>query len=355
MILLLLVLVAYLTVEVMLLRTASYGISPCGAAYRPVTVMVAARNEAAHIGACIESLLAQRYPAAMVQILIGDDGSEDATATIIQQYQQVEYHRIESQWPGLRGKQNVLAHLAHHARNDIFVITDADITHHPDWLAAIVAGFDAPEVGLVTGGTIVHGNKAFHHMQTYDWLVGVLTIKACDDIGMPITAVGNNMAVTRAAYRSVGGYEALPFSITEDFLLFKHIRAAGYRYRWLLNPVMLNRSAPMPDFSALLHQRKRWYKGGTAGPWYAGAMYFLFAATNPLLVSGVFWLEYGWALVAAKILADFLVFAAGFRALGMLRLLRYFPVYVLYHIFTSVALPVYFIMPTRVIWKGRSY
>ncbi|QGW27137.1 glycosyltransferase [Phnomibacter ginsenosidimutans] len=53
--------------------------------YQPnttVTVLVPARNEAANIAACLKSLVAQRFPANFLQIIVLDDASEDDTAAI---------------------------------------------------------------------------------------------------------------------------------------------------------------------------------------------------------------------------------------------------------------------------------
>ncbi|MBC7317136.1 MAG: glycosyltransferase, partial [Chloroflexi bacterium] len=48
-----------------------------------VSVLIPARNEARNIGACLESLVAQDYP--NLEILVLDDDSSDATASIVQE------------------------------------------------------------------------------------------------------------------------------------------------------------------------------------------------------------------------------------------------------------------------------
>src|SRR6185437_11661566 len=48
-----------------------------------IAVIVPARNEAANIGPCVESLSAQQYPPDRLAIIVVDDDSADATAAIV--------------------------------------------------------------------------------------------------------------------------------------------------------------------------------------------------------------------------------------------------------------------------------
>ena len=47
--------------------------APAGSMLPSVTVVVPARNEAANIGACVRSLLAQEYPTGRLRIVVIDD------------------------------------------------------------------------------------------------------------------------------------------------------------------------------------------------------------------------------------------------------------------------------------------
>jgi cellulose synthase/poly-beta-1,6-N-acetylglucosamine synthase-like glycosyltransferase len=51
-----------------------------------VTVLIAARNEAARIHLTIDDILAQDYPKQLTEIIIVDDHSTDATSEIIGSY-----------------------------------------------------------------------------------------------------------------------------------------------------------------------------------------------------------------------------------------------------------------------------
>jgi succinoglycan biosynthesis protein ExoA len=51
-----------------------------------VSVVIPMRNEAAHIGPCIDSVLAQDYPAERLEVIVVDGDSDDDSATVLQAY-----------------------------------------------------------------------------------------------------------------------------------------------------------------------------------------------------------------------------------------------------------------------------
>lgn len=326
-----------------------------------VSIFIAARNEENNILASLQSVANQQYPNDKLQILIGDDASEDETGNIIQSFikdkPHFQYHRITHPISNLRGKQNVLAQLAHFAKGNIIVFTDADITHHPEWLAHLIAPLNDENIGVVSSATIVNPTDWWSGFQAIDWLVGMLTVKALDDVGLPITSVGNNMAVSKKAYDAVGGYENLPFSITEDYLLFDAIRQKGFRHAWLLGGNVLNLSTPIADWRTLFHQRRRWFKGGSSGPWYSIALFGFYTLANPLLIASFFFIDVTsvFGLLACKYISDFILIFTGCILTKKRILLRYTIWYPFYSIFTSVFIGLYLLLPVKVKWKGRTY
>ena len=51
-----------------------------------ISVIIPARNERRNIGACVESILAQKYPQHLFEIIVVDDHSEDDTAHVVYEY-----------------------------------------------------------------------------------------------------------------------------------------------------------------------------------------------------------------------------------------------------------------------------
>ena len=57
-----------------------------------VTIIIPARNESAYIQTCIQSILDQKYPTQLFEILVIDDHSEDNTTELVRQFQAPNTH-----------------------------------------------------------------------------------------------------------------------------------------------------------------------------------------------------------------------------------------------------------------------
>ncbi|RZK51458.1 MAG: glycosyltransferase [Hymenobacter sp.] len=259
-----------------------------------VSILIAARNEEAALPRCLASVRALGYPAHLLEVLVGDDASTDRTRAVAEAAMQnfagkFEVVAITETLGAARGKANVLAHLTQRATTEYFLLTDADIGLPTTWVQAMLA-HAAPQVGTVTGLTVVQGASLLADLQGVDWLVSLASMQVASDSGQPMTAMGNNMLVTRAAYRATGGYEALPFSITEDLAMFKAVNAQGYGFRQLFEPAVRASSLPAASWAALLRQRLRWVRGVAGLPTKVQVAVVVFSgywlAVAGLLVAG---------------------------------------------------------------------
>lgn len=60
-----------------------------------ITVVVPARNEAANIVACLQSLLHQDYPEALMEVVVVDDFSSDNTVGLVRQFSDPRVRLLE--------------------------------------------------------------------------------------------------------------------------------------------------------------------------------------------------------------------------------------------------------------------
>ena len=340
------------------------GTRPAGPVPAPrprVSVLIAARDEATALPRCLASLRALHYPPELIEVLVGDDASTDGTAAVagaaMQGFAgQFRVVAIADTLGAARGKANVLAHLARVATTDFFFITDADISVPPTWIAGLLA-HAAPGVGTVTGITAVRGPRLFHRLQGIDWLLSLSLVQVVSDLGRPVTAMGNNMLVTRAAYEATGGYEVLPFSVTEDFALFKATLAQGYGFRNVYEPAVRADSLPILSWAALLKQRRRWLKGVEALPLRLRLELLFFSGFWPAL-GAVAWaggpgLALGcWGL---KVLVQGSLAYFAHRRAGLRLPWQLLPLFELYTIALTFGLVGYRLLGGAVVWKGRRY
>ena len=114
-----------------------------------VSIVVAARNEAARLPARLDNLLSLYYPASRRQIIVVSDGSTDETLKVLAGYQSKGLVDVVAVPPG--GKALALNAGIERARFEIVVFADARQTFAPDALRELVAPFADPRVGAVTG------------------------------------------------------------------------------------------------------------------------------------------------------------------------------------------------------------
>ncbi|MCB2407878.1 glycosyltransferase [Hymenobacter sp. BT178] len=326
-----------------------------------VSILIAARNEEAAIARCLTAIRQLSYPAHLVEVLLGDDASTDQTRAVAERTMQGYAGRfqcltITEQLGTARGKANVLAHLARVATSDYFFITDADIAVAPGWIQAMLP-FAGPKVGTVTGLTVVRGPRLFDQLQGLDWLQSLGLVQVVSDQGRPVTAMGNNMLVTRAAYEVTGGYEALPFSVTEDFELFKAVLAKGFTFRNVFRPEVLAYSLPIGTPLRLLHQRRRWLRGVEALPGWLQSGLLFYAMFYPLLLVLV-WAAgplAALAVLGVKMLLQGLLAWGCYRRAGLRMPWHLLPAFELYTVALTVSLSVFRLLPVAFDWKGRLY
>lgn len=325
-----------------------------------VAILVPARNEEKNIEACLNSLLKLNYPKELLEIWVGNDGSTDNTSYLIDQFcnshQHIKKYEVRETLGTARAKGNVLAHLVNASKAEYVFVTDADIEVGEDWLKHLLSFLLEPKVGMVSGTTVVQGSSYFEKWQGLEWTLGNGHIIGLDRLGLKSTAVGNNMCFTREAYHATGGYENMPFSVTEDFQLFKAIRSKGYQTVNLIEPNSLNFSKAQDHLIPLLHQRKRWLQGATGLPWYWLFIFALQALFYPALIA----LLFVHAAMALKIwVYKVLVQTVFFILIAQrLKLKIHWPTLILYEpyaLLMQFLMVGFYFLPIQMIWKNRLY
>lgn len=113
-----------------------------------VSVIIPAHNEEKSIRDKLDNLLELNYPREKVEILVGNDGSQDQTAAIVRSLANQGVTLFDS--PVQRGKSAVQNELVSRAHSEILVFTDADCLVPQNTLCTILENFADLQVGLVT-------------------------------------------------------------------------------------------------------------------------------------------------------------------------------------------------------------
>jgi cellulose synthase/poly-beta-1,6-N-acetylglucosamine synthase-like glycosyltransferase len=325
-----------------------------------VSILIPARNEEIHLPACLQSLESLEYPEDKLQFIIGDDQSTDTTPFIIKEWTAKMGNRLMVVVDGsgrktLNGKAHTLNQMTSLADGELLLFTDADCTVNAGWVKEMVRAY-RPSFGLVTGITAVKANTVFSWMQSLDWWATLGMVKAISDLGHNVTAMGNNMLVSKQAYTEVGGFDKVASSVTEDLALAQALTKKGYRPAQQVSAGALVMTKSEKNFSDLLRQRKRWMRGAMSLPWYwkllLGMQCGFFIAIILLLFYNIWWAIGLWL---GKIIVQSL-FIKGISAKAGLGIWGFYLfLFEFYYLIVSWCTIVYYFWPSSINWKERHY
>jgi ceramide glucosyltransferase len=207
------------------------------------------------------------------ELLFGVSSLDDPAAAAVEQLT-AEFPQLAIQLVvcpqrlGTNGKVSTLLQLAPHARHDILLINDSDITVGPHYLERVVCCFaptarDAKHepVGLVTAvfrgrahGTLPSRLEAL--AISTDFIAGVLVSKVVER-GVHY-GLGSTLAVRREALEKSGGLLALVNLLADDFQMGARVERAGYRV--LLSTEVVETSVPAYTWRGFFDHQVRWMR-----------------------------------------------------------------------------------------------
>jgi cellulose synthase/poly-beta-1,6-N-acetylglucosamine synthase-like glycosyltransferase len=177
-----------------------------------LTVVISAYNEEAVIARRIQNLLDQDYPREQLEILIGSDGSSDATCQIVASYRSTGVQLAA--FPSRRGKASVLNDLVKLAGGDFVVFTDAATVFYPDALKKLVTGFwRYPTASVIVGELEMRLSPSSRNLDGWYWRYELCLKELESRIGAGLGASGTIYAVRRRDYCPLP-----PDTIADDLL-----------------------------------------------------------------------------------------------------------------------------------------
>ncbi|QYG92255.1 glycosyltransferase [Iamia sp. SCSIO 61187] len=209
-----------------------------------VSVVVAARDEEAELGAKLDSVVGSDYPADRLEVVVASDGSTDRTADV-----------VRARGPRVRlvdlppvGKAAALNAALAEATGEVVVFTDANSRFTPTTLAELVRPLADPTVGGVAGdqrylppdseaGDAAGTTTGERRYWDFDRLLKVAESTG----GNVISATGALYAVRRDLVGEV------PAGVTDDFVTSTGVIAQGKRLVFASDAVVWEPVAASPD------------------------------------------------------------------------------------------------------------
>jgi cellulose synthase/poly-beta-1,6-N-acetylglucosamine synthase-like glycosyltransferase len=235
-----------------------------------VTVIVPARNEEKNIAACIDAIQQQSYPNKLLQIIIVDDRSTDATAKIVQRYSrdarikllQIQPNEIPAE---LAPKKKAIDLGIHQAKGEIIITTDADCRPGKNWLDSMMRHFE-PDVAMVAGlnpyesQTSSKAKQFFSNLLSMDYFAMAAVAASGAGLAYPLSCTGGNLAYRKEVYLKLGGFLNFGHWVSgdDDFFLEQVRDNTRWRIRYATHPDSHVPTAPPDSLHAFVHQRIRY-------------------------------------------------------------------------------------------------
>ena len=212
-----------------------------------VTIVIAAHNEAAVIGAKVRSILNLDYAADNLDCIVACDGCTDDTAAVARTAGDARLHVIEL--PCQRGKLAAIRAALPHVRGEIIAFTDANAILDQDALSHLVVPFADSDVVVVSGAKQVrNGPEAFYwHYERW--------IRTCESSSGSVAGADGALYAVRAA-----AVDASTRAGAADDLLIS-LRAAQTGGRIVFAPDARTTEAASPGASRAFKARVRTVSG----------------------------------------------------------------------------------------------
>jgi cellulose synthase/poly-beta-1,6-N-acetylglucosamine synthase-like glycosyltransferase len=232
------------------------------------TVIIPARNEAANIKACVESILNQDYPTDAFEIIVIDDFSEDDTAFIVhalsQQSPQVRLLKLADhckEGETLAYKKKAIEIAVAQAKGDWILTTDADCIVPTRWLFLYNAYIQANQPSFVAAPVMfIKTAGILNQFQLLDFLALQGITAAAVGAGKHSMSNGANLGFEKAAFIAVGGYQGVDHIASGDdmFLMHKMKQTLHKPVGYLFHPDAIVLTAAMDTWKGFIMQRIRW-------------------------------------------------------------------------------------------------
>ena len=329
------------------------------------TIVIPARNEAANIKACVDSILAQDYPTEFFEVIVIDDFSEDTTPDIVKEmgllYSNIHLLSLADYFKSDEMnsfKKKAIEKAVSHAKGNWIVTTDADCIIPKYWLSLYNAYIIKNNPVFVAAPVMfIKESGVLNEFQVLDFLALQGITAAAVGAGKHSMSNGANLAFEKSAFIAVGGYQGVDQIASGDdmFLMHKMKVTLSNRIGYLFHPGAIVLTKTMSNWKDFIMQRIRWsskarYYDDNSIFWVLLLVYLynlfllvlLFAgAYIPVLIS-----------LAIKTIFELIFLTPVSKFYQLTGELRYFPLFQPLHIVYTLVAGLFGQVKTYT-WKGR--
>lgn len=233
---------------------------------KAISVIVCVRNEADNIEACIQSILNQKFPKSLYEIIVVNDFSTDKTLKILNQFSdKIKIIKLSEHLPPenalVPNKKKAITMAVGLSQYDVVLCADGDCIYGENWILSMEQYYKKYQKQFVSGPVdYIDDHKLFSNFLQMD-LVAMIGVTA-GSIGQksPVMASGANMLFEKAAFYDVGGYKGNDDIASGDdvFLMQKIFLKNNKAVGFVKNTEAFAKTYAPQTFREFLNQRIRW-------------------------------------------------------------------------------------------------
>jgi len=186
--------------------------SPTNLVNPPISILIAAKNEAENLKKNLPTILTQCYP--NFEVVIINDASTDNTLEVIKNLQQDHQHlklvSIAKTDVYNGNKKNALSKGIEAARHEHLLFTDADCKPKSEqWVVEMTGHFSqTSNIVLGYGAHEKIDNSFLNKLIRYETLLTAIQYFSYAKIGIPYMGVGRNLAYKKEMFKQNNGFES---------------------------------------------------------------------------------------------------------------------------------------------------
>ncbi len=235
-------------------------------ASQKVSILVPARNEEDYIAACIQSILHQNYPAHLIEVVVIDDHSTDATVSIIQGINDVRVKVLHladfiEESSSSSFKKRAIETGMQAATGSLILTTDADCIVKENWLSLITSFYEYNNLKFVAAPVNFFKEKnLLEKFQSLDFLGMMCVTGAGIHRRFMNMCNGANLAYSKETFYEVNGFEGIDQVASGDDMLLMQKIAKRFpdQIGYLKNNEATVCTEAKPTLKTFTDQRIRW-------------------------------------------------------------------------------------------------
>ena len=307
-------------------QLAFYKPKPGAVAAKPVSVVIAAHNEAYNLEKNLPSILEQDYPD--FEVIVVNDGSHDETeevlSLLVQKYPKLKVVNVKQSVVFFRSKKFPLSVGIKSAKNEILLLTDADCRPvSRQWINQMQSAYHNNTEIVLGYGPYEKLSGLLNLMIRYDTFHTAVQYLSFALSGRPYMGVGRNLSYKKTLFYEHKGFINHYHINSGDDDLFINAAATSRNTGIQINPECHVFSDPKTSFRSWFTQKRRHF---TTGKFYKASNKYLLGGQALSAVAYYFafaWLLltlFHWPVVLAlhgiRLASRMLLFAPGAKKLS---------------------------------------